>query len=554
MPGKLKSSRDDRFRRMNIERKEAVIVLGAGIMQIPAIKTASEEGFSVLAFDGNPEPAGRNFAELFFNIDIKDHETIYRKCIDLGDLYSVKGVFTAGTDFSYIVAKLAEKMALPGISYETALKATLKSEMRKAFMEKGVSSPGFIVSEGYLERKSVEEKLKYPLVVKPVDSMGGRGSVKIRSFEKLEEAVGNAIVFSRTGKVIIEEFIEGAEFSLDAVVENGKITICGIADRHIFFPPYFVEMGHTMPSIYPEEVQRKVSEVFEEGIRAIGIDNGAAKGDIKYDGKKAVIGEIAARLSGGYMSGWTFPYSSGISVIKAAINIALGRNSGIKSYRYEKTAAERAFISIPGKVDEIILPEYLEKKNTEEIKDIFFNVKRGDRVVFPRNNVEKCGNIIAVDTERENAVRAAEQGCRDIIIRLESCDSETEKFLLFDKEAWIPDAFILENSYNISSYRNMAEIIINKESKNRKTAVMGLPFPEMEKSLDWMGRGFRDSLERVFDITGAEIAGEETEYSIVIGRKFWDAFLSGGVQGGIWIIDTLEKYINGGVLPERFLS
>ena len=541
---------------MSLEKKNAVVILGAGIMQIPAIKAAVEEGYSPLVFDGNPEPAGKNDAEKFFNIDIKDYEKIYEKCSELESSYTVKGVFTAGTDFSYIVAKLAEKMGLPGISYETAIKATVKSEMRKAFSENSVSSPRFIVADSSFSIKNIIIDLDYPLVIKPVDSMGGRGSVKIRSEEKLEDAVKEAVGYSRSGKAIIEEFIEGAEFSLDAVVENNEITVCGIADRHIFFPPYFVEMGHTMPSIYPEEVQKDVISVFKEGIQALGINNGAAKGDIKYNGRRAVIGEIAARLSGGYMSGWTFPYSSGVSVIKAALNISLGKPSGIQQYKYGKTAAERAFLSIPGKVEEIIVPDYFgNNKRPEEIKDIFINIDKGDRVVFPKNNVQKCGNIIAVHQDRDKAVSAAEKGCRDIIVRLASCDSKTENFIMERYENWIPDAFKLENSINIDAFDSMKNINTSLlYDSSFKTAVMMLPCPEKELSKDWLGRSFSESVKTVFEVTGTEYEKTDADYNAVLGRLFWKAFLRGGIQGGIWIIDTVEKYLKKGELPGRFLQ
>ncbi len=153
-------------------------------------------------------------------------------------------------------------MELPGIRYKTALKATVKSEMRKTFREHNVNSPAFFTADSSFDSEKSEYSLSYPLVVKPVDSMGGRGSIKIESECELEGAVKNAVVFSRTGKAIVEEYMDGPEFSLDAVIEKSRITVCGIADRHIFFPPYFVEMGHTLPSNYPDEVQEKVIKSF----------------------------------------------------------------------------------------------------------------------------------------------------------------------------------------------------------------------------------------------------------------------------------------------------
>ncbi len=541
---------------MGENKKDAIIILGAGFMQIPAIRTAEEKGYKTLVFDGNPDAAGKEETENFINIDIKDFDHVYRICESFKDRYVLKGVFTAGTDFSYIVAKLSEKLSLPGIGYDTAVRATLKSEMRKAFRNYNVNSPRFVIADKPEDAEKQLDNLSLPIVVKPVDSMGGRGSVKIDCADDLAKAVEDALGYSRTGKAIIEEFIEGAEFSLDAVVENNEIKICGIADRHIFFPPYFVEMGHTMPSSYPENIQKEVIEVFRDGIKAIGIDNGTAKGDIKHTGEKAVVGEIAARLSGGYMSGWTFPYSTGVSVTDAAINIAVNRPSDLPSYEYLRTAAERAFISIPGRVGEIIIPSYIMeyKKNDNCIKELFLNIKSGDHVVFPKNNVQKCGNVIAVDEKREKAVYTAEKACRDIIVRLQPCVSATEDFLFNSRESWIPDAFTLKNSENRRRLESMPRLKTGKgKGVSAGIAIFPIPDAESEDSMDWQGRTLHESIEAVSGITGIEWENPGKEYEAVLGTIFWEALIRGGIQGGLWIIDTVLEYIEQGGIPDRFL-
>ena len=71
-----------------------------------------------------------------------------------------------------------------------------------------------------------------------------------------------------------------------------------------------------MPSALPQEQLAQAIEVFKQGIHALGITIGAAKGDIKVTENGAKVGEIGARLSGGFMSAYTYPYSTGVSVIK----------------------------------------------------------------------------------------------------------------------------------------------------------------------------------------------------------------------------------------------
>ena len=359
------------------------------------------------------------------------------------------GIFTAGTDFSTTVAWVAEKMNLPGIPYDVAVAATDKSRMRSVFKVNNVPSPAFLYVKKDDNLQKIPEVLDFPLVVKPVDNMGARGVRRVNSEYELENAVDDAYKNSRSGRAIVESYIDGPELSLDAIVYKGKVTVCGIADRHICFPPYFVEMGHTMPSGMEGKYLKEAVDVFKRGVKAIGIDNGAAKGDIKISSGGAVVGEIAARLSGGYMSGWTFPYSSGIEVTEAALNIAAGLEPGNLRPEKNMASAERAFISIPGKVRKICGAE--EAMAVKGIKDLFMRISVGSIVRFPTNNVEKCGNVISVGAGCDDAVNAAEEAVRKIFILLEPENERTESFLFPLKEQTF---YVNTNAYRPERKKN----------------------------------------------------------------------------------------------------
>ncbi|MCL2706379.1 MAG: hypothetical protein FWE72_09265, partial [Spirochaetaceae bacterium] len=317
---------------------------------------------------------------------------------------------------------------------------------------------------------------------------------------------------------------------------------------------YFVEMGHTMPSSFPKEAVDKIINVFCDGIRAIGIDNGAAKGDIKYSDGKATIGEIAARLSGGYMSGWTFPYSTGFSVIDAALKIALDKDPGPIKYSYNKTAAERAFISIPGVVDSIYIPEYLRNRDTESIvKELFINVNPGDKVSFPKNNVEKSGNIIAVHKERSEAIYAAEEACRNIIVKLKPCDETTFNFIFREKEKWIPDAFIFNKIQRIKEiFDSMPDFYGKPDNLDLKEKIhVFLPdiinTNEESFGTDWHGNPLKKAIETIQNSTNLEFIKEiSPKNRFILGKIFWKSVARGSVQGGIWIAETIADYIRNG--------
>ena len=518
--------------------KTRILILGAGVMQGPALRLAAEMGLEAVAADADPGAVSVPLALRFEKVDLKDKQGIEALGRSLMEQGGLGGIMTAGTDFSGSVAWAAEKLGLPGIPYECALDATDKERMRRRFKAAGVPSPEFIIMSNPPEEGETLP-FSWPAVVKPVDNMGSRGCRRADNFAELKAAVTDALGFSRSGRAIVEEYMEGPEFSVDALVYRGEITICGIADRHIFFPPYFIEMGHTMPSAADPAVIESLLETFKAGVKALGISNGAAKGDIKYTPRGPMIGEIAARLSGGYMSGWTYPYASGVLPTRGAIEIALGKKPGGLEPEWNWTSAERAFISIPGRLRSV---EGVEKARAMPfIRDVFMRIKPGIAVSFPENNVTKCGNIISAAPGREDAVNSAEKAARSVLLRLETPNDATAAFLAVPaggKAKFPPDAFMVDP-------RLLSRLSALPDTKGDSHL---FPFPEFTESAlkDYMGRSVKESLAAVRVLTGLELpflpesAGKDDGAKTFLGRSFWQALIRGGYQAAVYYIDSLR--------------
>jgi biotin carboxylase len=494
-------------------------------MQLPAIRAAQSRGWSALVADANTACPGSAIADEFHNVDLVDLEGLVALARELQARFRLRGVFTAGTDFSTSVAYVAESCGLPGIPYQTALRATDKLRMRRSFAEAGVPSPRFVELETGGDRRRALDNLGLPVVVKPVDNMGARGVRLVRDETELEAACEAAIARSRSGRAIIEQYMEGPELSLDALVSGGTITICGVADRIICFSPFFVEMGHTMPTALTEKDRIAVEEVFARGIRALGIENGAAKGDLKLTPSGPMVGEIAARLSGGYMSGWTYPLASGVDLTGAALEIAVGRGPGSLAPRWSRVSVERALISMPGTVDRLEGVE--DARSAGGVEELFILRSAGDRVSFPTNNVEKCGNVITVAQSRDEAVAAAGRALRSILVRLVPNNRETENFIA---EARWP-AFDLEMEQNSTELRNMPR----GAGSGEPVGVLPLPALEEEHCRDWYGSTLLEAALAALQMAGSQFRRRGGR---LLGRRFWDALLTGGVQGGVYALDT----------------
>lgn len=534
--------------------KKRILMLGAGFMQGVAIRCASSRGWEVVAVDGNPDAVCKPLADRFEPIDLKDREALALFAKSLKAHGGLDGVFTAATDFSASVAYVAEACGLPGHSFEAALNASDKVRMRACFERAHVPSPAFvgITDAGRADAASVvsSKGIAFPLVVKPSDNMGARGCRKVDGPDGLDDAIADAIKYSRTGTAIVEEYMDGPEFSLEALVYDGEIRMTGFADRHIFYPPFFIEMGHTIPSDIRDADKRALIDAFSGGVRSLGLSHGVAKGDVKLTSKGPMIGEIAGRLSGGYMSGWTFPYSSGIDLTGAALDLAVGNRPASLEPTRSYTAAERAWISIPGVVASVSGLDAA--RAIALVRDVFPRASAGDTVKFPVNNVEKCGNCVAVAPSRADAILAAETACRAVFLRLRPSNPDTDAFLaaLSPRDgSFPPDAFPLgtDRASVIARLRSC-------RSLTDCTSVDGVPVPVptalvpyLDSTIDWQGRTLVSAIREACRLEPAlksELSG--TELSLdghpLAGDSgvsaYWLSLIRGGIQGIVYTYDS----------------
>ena len=532
--------------------KENILILGAGLMQKPAILSAKELGYRVCVVDADDKAVAIPYADEFNKIDLKAREEILTYAEKLKADGGLAAVFTAGTDFSASVSYVCEKLKLPAHSFQAAVNASVKTEMRKCFKEAGVPSPDFIRIEN-ADTDIDDVKLSYPLVVKPVDNMGARGCRLIRSKEELKSSVEKALAASRSKTAILEEYMEGPEYSIDALVYNGKFIVTGFAERHIFYPPYFIEVGHTMPAVLSQKEHDQLISIFACGAKALELTTGVAKADIKMTKKGPMIGEIAGRLSGGYMSGWTFPYASDVNLTKEAILVAAGKapdqvekrsipvnfdpagsKLGQPYQLFEvpclRTSAERAWISIPGTVEYV---EEIKEYTDQAVRDVLprATVSVGGQVDFPRNNVEKCGNVISVSHSRDIAVSTAEDAVSNVFITLKPGCKKTDDFIAgleeADEKGFPPAAFGKLTDEELAKLPS----VIEKDAP--VSALLPSFIQEKYGNLrDWNYNTISQTLEK-FDIL-------RKKHPAIDGKKFWKALMQGGLQAAVYICDSTK--------------
>lgn len=394
-----------------------IMILGASILQLPAILKAKDMGFQVVAVDMDKNAVGFKHADISLEISTIDTP----KIIEMAKKYRIDGIMTLASDMPMrSVAKVAEKLNLVGINEAIAFKATNKVAMRECLNKNNVPIPKFFKVRDYMEYMKVLNEFKREIIVKPSDNSGSRGVVLLKDLNNKEEirsAFEYSMENSRSGEVVVEEYMKGFEVSVESVSINGEIHVISITDKLTTGSPNFVEMGHSQPSQLPNDIKDNIKNLAIEAIRAIGIDNGPSHTEIIITEEGPKIVEIGARLGGDNITSHLVPLSTGIDLVQVCIQIAMGIEPNLK-HKFLKGSAIRYFdYSTEGRIKSINGLE--EVKSIKGVKQVEFTKKIGDRVNKVMNSADRVGFIISQSNNVKDAVEICNRGKELIKIGME---------------------------------------------------------------------------------------------------------------------------------------
>ncbi len=382
--------------------QKKIMILGASILQLPAIEKAKEMGLDVIAVDMNPKAVGFKVSgvvkEVISTIDTP-------AIVEAAKKNQIDGIMTLATDMPMrSVAAVAKEMGLIGIDADTALKATNKAVMRKALQESGVPIPKFYKVTNEEEYMEAVKNFTVPFIVKPADSSGSRGIYEVQDIKDqkiIKEAYEYCKPFSRVGDVVVEEYMSGPEVSVETLSINGECHVIQITDKLTTGAPYYVEMGHSQPTRLGKDTVRKIKEVAKAANKAIGIKDGPSHTEIIVTSEGPKIVELGARLGGDCITTHLVPLSTGVNMVECCIRIALGEKPDIEP-KWNRGSAIRYFEQHAGVVKNIEGVEEAEK--VSGVKQISIVHGIGEEVTEINSSGARIGFVIAKDENAERAV------------------------------------------------------------------------------------------------------------------------------------------------------
>lgn len=381
-----------------------VLIIGAGFLQDFVIVKAKQMGYEVHTVDADPNAVGFQHADHYGVVNIVDEKA----CLEYARENKIDGVLTAATDYGVLTASyIAREMGLPGLKYEVAQVIKNKYQVRKCLFENHVddTEQTYEVHRN-TNIKELANKIVYPVMVKPCDGSGSRGASRVDKAEYLEEACKYAMDGSITDRAEIETFIIGKEYGAETLVANGEINVLGIMQKWMTNPPYYAELGHSIPTDLKKEVEDKAIKCVKNAIKALGVNFGSVNMDmlITEDGKVYII-DIGARMGGNMIGPCIIPYGKGIDYMAAMIQNAVGDpvDLSVKDYC---AVATKLLAFKDGIVKKLPDMNKVEEKFDVEI---YHHLEEGMKVNEYHTNLDGCGYIIARANTQNEAVRKAEK-------------------------------------------------------------------------------------------------------------------------------------------------
>lgn len=302
------------------------LVLCGGIPQIALIQELKKRRIITVLADMNNKVAARKFADFFYPVSTLDVKGIKKIAID----EQVDFLITVCADqVLLVVAQVSEELKLPCyIDYETAINVSNKAKMKQKFIEFHIPTSKYVISDVW--SMSLIKDMKFPLIVKPVDSYSSKGVRKVFNSNELKLAFKNAANISRTNTAIIEEFVLGAEITVDAYVENGSVRILCVSNLDkINDNDKFIIQRTRYPANISKKIIQQVENAAQDIALAFNLKNTPMLIQIIVSEDGISVVEFCARTGGGDKFR-LIKKVTGFDVISTVIDLTLGCKPNVK--------------------------------------------------------------------------------------------------------------------------------------------------------------------------------------------------------------------------------
>ena len=360
-----------------------IVIIGANDFQNQLILKAKSLGYETHVFAWEDGAVGKDTADFFYPISIIEKDKILEQCKGI----KPDGVCSIASDLASITVNyVAEKLGLPCNQTKFTNIQTNKYAMRQALMDAGLPCPKFVLADENFNLSKLDE-FKFPIIVKPTDRSGSRNIMKLESTNGVMKAVEEACATSFEHKAIIEEYLDGDEYSMETVSYCGEHHYLATTKKFTTGAPHFIETGHCQPSGLSEEVLTKAKNNIMKALTALHIENSAGHSEFKVDKNGNInIIEIGARMGGDCIGSDLVYLSTGNDFMKMVMDVATGNKPNVLDCPKNNNVTIK-FIFTESDIDEMNklkekYPESIYRISDLEIENLGNTVDSSSRVGY----------------------------------------------------------------------------------------------------------------------------------------------------------------------------
>ncbi|MFL1664665.1 ATP-grasp domain-containing protein [Bacillus cereus] len=377
------------------------------------VKTARNLGylvFGVTQKDVFEKMYEQQFAEQFEGIHFTDFSNEGNSINDIcryAKEQQIDAVLSGFEFMSSLTVKVASRLNLPTHDHMKADALRNKGLMYEQFVKYNVPTAKTLVVDSLEQLQSIKESIIFPTIIKPADNGGSCGVSKVQNFDELINCYNNIIEnsvefphgFQLSKQVLLQEVLDGIEFSVEIAITNNQPQVLCITDKMTTEGTYFAELGHTLPSRESQENQKLITEIALKSIEALGLKNGVAHAELKFTKEGPKIIEVGARLPGDYIPE-LLEQALGIDEAEVYLKTALGEPMDLTPVKNDYAAIRFIPVSIGGKFEELTFSD-----STKDCKFIFSQyIQVGETVTPSQDNISRIGHIICTDRTYQDVI------------------------------------------------------------------------------------------------------------------------------------------------------
>ena len=404
-----------------MDSKGTIMVLPGTTWQIPLIKRVKEKGYQVLVVHPTKDGDALPLADIVEYADILNFDD----CLAAAKKHQVKAIMSDECDIATpTLAYVSTKLGLPTQTEEMAALYTDKALMRDFSKAHGLPYPAYQVCKTLDEALDFFRSLGKKMVIKPIDANSSRGVFTIHNEEELKALFADSIKYSHHRKAVIcEQFISGAEFSIDGILTPQGYYNLVISEKTQF--SYNKNLDEFLYFSYnnPKYNYNRLREINRQFVEASDLPFGFTHAEYRYEDGEFYLLEIGARGGGAEISSHIVPAMTGVDNYSVLIDMFTGSpiEHPVKfDEGYESRCAVLKFFDTTekgGVVKEVKGLDFLQ--NHPDVLSYKMNFKVGDRIQRPTDGGNRIGFYVACCKDAETLDKLMKEVDEKVVIEYE---------------------------------------------------------------------------------------------------------------------------------------